>query len=130
MKQSKVFIKLYPFFQLITTLLPLLVIILGGYMVIQGEISLGTLAAFTEYSLNIVWPMEMIGWLSNDLASAIASYRRIKKIFQENPTIIEEDEPVILDEVKEEIEFKNVSLQSMIVRYLKILALNFQLVKP
>ena len=109
MKQSKVFIKLYPFFQLITTLLPLLVIILGGYMVIQGEISLGTLAAFTEYSLNIVWPMEMIGWLSNDLASAIASYRRIKKIFQENPTIIEEDEPVILDEVRGEIEFKNVS---------------------
>lgn len=110
MKQSKVFIKLYPYFQLITKLLPMVVILFGGRQVINGEISLGTLGAFTEYSMNIVWPMEMLGWLSNDLAAAFASYKRIKKIFNEKPVITEPAEPIILDEVKGLVEFNHVSL--------------------
>lgn len=110
MKQSKVFIKLYPYFQLITKLLPMIVILFGGRKVIRGEISLGTLGAFTEYSNNIVWPMEMLGWLSNDLASAFASYKRIQKIFAMKPEITEPENPVILDEVKGSVEFDHVSL--------------------
>lgn len=110
MKQSKVFIKLYPYFQLITKLLPMIVIFFGGRMVINGEITLGTLGAFTEYSMNIVWPMEMLGWLSNDLAAAFASYKRIKKIFAEKPVITEIDNPIVLEEVNGLIEFDKVSL--------------------
>lgn len=110
MKQSKVFIKLYPYFQLITKLLPMVVIFFGGRQVINGEITLGTLGAFAEYSMNIVWPMEMLGWLSNDLAAAFASYKRIKKIFEEKPVILEKDKPIVLDGVKGSIEFDNVSL--------------------
>lgn len=109
MQQSKVFIKLYPYFQLVTKFLPLLVIILGGYQVIKEDITLGTLGAFTEYSMNIVWPMEMLGWLSNLLASAIASIRRIKKIYEEQPMITEVEHPTVLQSVKGSILFDNVS---------------------
>jgi ATP-binding cassette subfamily B protein len=109
MQQSKVFIKLYPYFQFITKLLPMVVIILGGYQVIQGEITLGTLGAFAEYSTNIVWPMEMLGWLSNDFASAIASIKRIKKIYAEKPLITEQETPVVLEEVKGGVQFNHVS---------------------
>ncbi|NLK29070.1 MAG: ABC transporter ATP-binding protein [Clostridiales bacterium] len=109
MKQSKVFIKYYPYFQFVTKLLPMIIIIIGGYQVIQGEISLGTLGAFTEYSMNIVWPMEMLGWLSNEFASAIASNKRIKKIYEEKPLITEIDNPILLDEVKGAIKFNHVS---------------------
>jgi len=109
MKQSRVFIKIYPYFQLITKLLPMVIVLFGGYQVIKGYISLGTLGAFTEYSMNIVWPMEMLGWLSNDLAAAFASYKRIQKIFAEKPEITEPENPVVLDEVKGTIEFDHVS---------------------
>ncbi len=109
MKQSKVFIKYNPFFQFVTRLLPILVITFGGFMVIRKEISLGTLGAFVEYSNNIVWPMEMLGWLSNDLASAIASNKKLKKIYAESPVITEVTEPVQLDKVTGDIEFRNVS---------------------
>ena len=109
MKQSKVFAKYYPYFQFVTKLLPIFVIVIGGYQVIQDEITLGTLGAFTEYSMNIIWPMEMLGWLSNDFASAIASNRRIKKIYAEEPTIIEVENPVVLDEVKGSVTFQQVS---------------------
>jgi ATP-binding cassette subfamily B protein len=110
MKQSKVFIKLYPYFQLITKLLPMIVILFGGRQVINGVITLGTLGAFTEYSMNIVWPMEMLGWLSNDLAAAFASYKRIKKIFAQKPVISDPENPLTLDNVNGKIEFNNVSL--------------------
>lgn len=110
MQQSKVFIKLYPYFQLITKLLPLIVIFFGGRYVINGEMSLGSLGAFTEYSMNIVWPMEMLGWLSNDLAAAFASYKRIRKVFNKEPDIIQLENPIVLDDVKGSIEFDKVSL--------------------
>ena len=109
LKQSNVFIKYYPYFQFVTKLLPLVAIILGGYQVIQGNMTLGALGAFTEYSTNIVWPMEMLGWLSNDFASAIASTGRIKKLFAENPEIQDPKDPLILDTVAGSIQFDRVS---------------------
>ncbi len=109
MNQSRVFIKIYPYFQFVTKLMPLVIIILGGRQVIQGTITLGTLGAFVEYSMNIVWPMEMLGWLSNEFASAIASSKRIKKIYAEKALIIEPEHPVLLNEVMGCVQFKNVS---------------------
>lgn len=108
MKQSKVLVKYYPFFQFTSKLMPVLTIIYGGVLVLQGEITLGTLGAFTEYSTNIVWPMEMLGWLTNDIASAFASNKRIKKIYEEVPVIQESADPTKLNEVKGDIEFNHV----------------------
>lgn len=109
MKQSKVFIKLYPYFQFITKVLPLLIIVLGGYQVMNGKMTLGTLGAFTAYSMNIVWPMEMLGWLSNDFAAALASGRRINKIFAQKPVITEPENPIVLNEVSGNVKFSHVS---------------------
>ncbi len=109
MKQSRVFVKYYPYFSLITKLLPLIILLLGGKFVIDEQLSIGSLSAFVEYSMNIVWPMEMLGWLSNDFSSGVGSYRKIKKLYQEKPTITEPDEPEILDRIQGQVEFQNVS---------------------
>jgi len=109
MQQSKIFIKLYPYFQFVTKILPLVVIILGGKMVIDGKITLGTLGAFTEYSMNIVWPMEMLGWLSNLFASSLASTNRVGKIFNEQPLVTSPQQPTTLNEVTGSIHFNKVS---------------------
>ncbi len=110
MKQSKVLVKYQPLFQFITKLLPIMAVIYGGSLAINGEISVGTLAAFVQYCYNVVWPMEMLGWLFNDLAAASASNKRIKKMYEEKPEIIEKENPIELEDVKGDIEFKNVSL--------------------
>lgn len=109
MKQSKMFVRYYPYFQFVTRALPLMVIVLGGMQVIRGKITLGSLGAFTEYSNNIIWPMEMLGWLSNGFASAIASYKKIKTIYANKPEIEEIESPTILEDVKGNIEFDHVS---------------------
>ena len=110
-KQSKVFAKYYPYFQVITKLLPILVLLLGGYRFIHGYLTIGALFAFLEYSMNIVWPMEMLGWLSNSFSSAVASNRKLRKLYSETASIQEIEEPIVLDAVKGKITFENVSFR-------------------
>lgn len=109
MQQSKVFVKYYPCFQIVTKLLPMMILLFGGRLVMQDIITLGALSAFIEYSNNIVWPMEMLGWLSNDLSAGIASNKKIQKIYNEIPAITKPKNPVMLDNVKGKIEFSHVS---------------------
>ena len=109
MQQSKVFVKYDPYFSLVTKVLPLITVMSGGYFVIHGEMTLGSLSAFLEYSNNIVWPMEMLGWLTNSASSAIASNRKIQKIYQEKPAVTENARPVTKEQIAGKIEFSNVS---------------------
>ena len=109
MEQSKVFVKYYPCFTVVRAVLPLLTILVGGRFVMDGEMTLGNLTAFVEYSTNIVWPMEMLGWLTNSFSSAVASQKKIRKIYREQPSIAESAEPVMLDKVKGRICFDHVS---------------------
>lgn len=115
MKQSKIFVKYHPLFSLVSKLLPILVLLIGGYIYIyvnsSAEFSLGSLGAFIQYSTNIVWPMEMLGWLTNSLSSAVASNKKIKKLYQEIPTIKEDTNPVILKQVSGDISFDHVSFK-------------------
>lgn len=109
MKQSKVLVRYYPYLQIITKLILMLVLLIGGRLVINDRITLGMLGAFLEYSNNIVWPMEMLGWLSNDLSAGLASNKKLNKIYEAEPAIKEPENPVVLDRVRGEIEFRNVS---------------------
>ncbi len=109
MEQSKVFVRYYPFFSVVTKVLPLLTILVGGKIVIDGGMTLGEMTAFVEYSTNIVWPMEMLGWLTNSFSSAVASNKKINKIYQEKASIVEMTKPVNLDHVQGKISFDHVS---------------------
>lgn len=110
MTQSKIFVKYHPLFTLVTKVLPLIVLLSGGYLVIKEDFSLGSLSAFIQYSMNIVWPMEMLGWLTNSLSAAVASNRKLKKIYAEASEIKEAAEPVILNNVLGKITFEGVGL--------------------
>lgn len=110
MEQSRVFVKYHPIFTLITKVLPLIILLSGGYLVITEGFSIGSLSAFIQYSMNIVWPMEMLGWLTNSFSAAIASNRKLKKIYAEHTDITEKEQPLLLDTVKGKITFDQVGL--------------------
>lgn len=107
-EETKTFVTYYPYFQFITRVLPFLTLLLGGLYFINEKMTLGELTAYVAYSQNIVWPMEMLGWLTNSFASAIASYKKIKKIYDETSLVNTPDSPVTLSEIKGHISFENV----------------------
>lgn len=109
MEQSNIFVKYHPYISLISKILPISVLLFGGVQVMQGEFTLGELSAFFAYSNNIVWPMEMLGWLTNSLSYAVASNRRIQKLYGEKPAVKDPETPVVLSSVKGQITFEHVS---------------------
>ena len=109
MEQSNIFVKYHPYISLISKILPISVLLFGGVQVMQGEFTLGELSAFFAYSNNIVWPMEMLGWLTNSLSYAVASNPRIQKLYEEKPAVKDPETPVVLPSVKGQITFEHVS---------------------
>ena len=96
---SRVFVKYNPMIQTITRLLSVISLLLGGLIVMKGnplqggaKMSVGELIAFTQYVGGMIWPMEMLGWLTNGLSSARASVKRLNKIYAEMPDITENSE--------------------------------------
>lgn len=115
MEQAKVLIKYDPNISFLTKAMLVLILLFGGLMVIAGGFSIGSLGAFMEYANNIIWPIENMGWLSNSLASAVASNRKINRILEETPKICDPEQsrtagqPKRAEQIKGELEFKNVS---------------------
>lgn len=107
--ETKTFIKYYPYFQFISRVLPLLTILAGAVFYIRGAMTLGQLTAYVSYTQNIVWPMEMLGWLTNSFSSAIASYKKVKKIYDEVSTITDSCNSKDPQNIQGHITFKNVS---------------------
>lgn len=111
MQEAKVMIRFYPVFQLAGTLLPVACAVFGGISVIHGKMNLGSLAAYIIYARNCTWPMEELGWITNDISSSIASLKKVKKIYKEHSTLSLDPFAKHVDKVVGEIEFDNVSLK-------------------
>lgn len=87
MEQARLIARYQPNISFLSKVLLMTIIVAGGILVIRGRMTIGQLGAFSEYASNIIWPMEMVGWLSNDLAAALASEKKIRAIFAEEPKI-------------------------------------------
>lgn len=111
LEQTKILTRYYPVYQFIGAILPVVCAILGGILVIQNKMDLGSLVAFVEYSRDCTWPLDMFAELANELSSSFASYKKVKAIADEKPALSENAAPVVLDRVEGDLEFRNVSLK-------------------
>lgn len=110
-KQTKVLVRYYPYFQFVGSLLPVMMTILGGYYVVKGQLTLGAMVAFVQYCRGIVWPMEVLGEMTNEISSIAASYKKINKIYAQSATVKEPENPVTLETVKGDIAFDHVTFR-------------------
>lgn len=111
MSLAKTMAKYNPNISFLTKTLLILSVTVGGVFVVREQISLGQLSAFIEYANNIVWPMEILGWVTNSMAAAVASNKKINRILEEEPQIVSPEKPQRMDEIKGELEFRHVSLK-------------------
>lgn len=103
----RLFALLIPVIVLTSNLARLAVLSLGGHFVIDGTMSLGEFAAFSSYISILIFPILIIGFMSNVIARASASYQRIHSIL-ESPDFI--DKGTEMQPLKGNIELKNVSV--------------------
>jgi ATP-binding cassette subfamily B protein len=74
------FALLIPLIVFVANLAMLAVLALGGHFVISGSMSLGDFAAFNSYIALLIFPIILIGFMSNVIAQANASYRRVDEV--------------------------------------------------
>jgi ATP-binding cassette subfamily B protein len=76
----RLFASLIPIIVFSTNLATLMILTLGGHFVIQGSMSLGDFTAFNSYLAILIFPVILIGFMSNVMAQATASYGRISVV--------------------------------------------------
>ena len=80
----------------------------GGWLVIQGEIALGSLVAFNMYLMMIQMPFRFLGWMLMLEQRAKASAGRIFEILDTTSEIKDKEDRVKMKELKGNISFKDV----------------------
>jgi ATP-binding cassette subfamily B protein len=101
------FATLIPVINFVGNLATLTVLALGGHFVISGRLSLGDFAAFNSYITILIFPIIVIGFMSNLIAQAAASYERIDSVLIANETA---DTGTIEKPLEGNVVLKNISV--------------------
>ena len=76
----RLFAGLIPVITFVSSLAILAVVLLGGHFAIIGTMTLGEFTAFNSYIAILIFPILIIGFMSNVIAQAQASYGRIEDV--------------------------------------------------
>ena len=103
----KIFATLIPIVVFIGNLASLIILALGGHFVIQGSMTLGDFAAFNSYLVILIFPIIVIGFISNFIVQASVSYARIHSVLTAVETA---DTGTVSTPLKGNIELRNISV--------------------
>ena len=100
--------KYIPVFEFLSNVLTVVLMVYGGYMVIQGEITLGNLVTVNGYLWMLTVPLRMAGWWINDIHRFTTSAEKIYNTYKQEPEVKMPGKPVERKRMDGDVEFKNV----------------------
>jgi ATP-binding cassette subfamily B protein len=86
-------------------------LLFGGYLTVSRQISLGSFVAFTLYLAMLITPLQQMGFVFNYFQRAAASLKRLQTLLAERPEIVDAANPVPVDSLVGDIEFRLSSYQ-------------------
>lgn len=99
---------IHPSMRLLSNLGYISVTILGGSLVIRGQLTVGEIQAFIQYLRSFQDPLMQIANITNILQQTAAAAERVFEFLNEEEISADPQNPVIVDRVNGEVEFKNV----------------------
>ncbi len=76
----RLFAAMIPVITFATNLATVVILAVGGHFVIAGSMSLGDFTAFNSYLFILIFPIILIGFMSNVIAQATASFHRLNVV--------------------------------------------------
>ncbi len=111
-KANFTWLRFFPFMNMISQSLGVIVLLVGGIFWINGSITAGVYTAFNSMTWMLSNPMQMLGNTINDISRFSASMSKIMEIYETEPKIVDRENPVVPKErIKGDIVFDNVSLE-------------------
>ncbi len=98
----------FPLIYLFMFLGQVAVTVVGGMMVLRGEMTIGTLLTFIAYLTMLYGPLEFMSWVSNWWARCVDAAQRVFEIIDAKPDVAEPERPVPLEDFQGRIDVKDV----------------------
>ena len=109
---SGIWKKYVPIFEFLSNMLTVVLMVYGGYMVIQGEISMGSLVTVNGYLWMLTVPLRMAGWWINDIHRFTTSAEKIYNTYAQEPSVRTPDRSAERRRLNGDVEFRHVSYQA------------------
>jgi len=119
----RLFATLIPIVVFVGNMASLAILALGGHFVMTGSMSLGDFAAFNSYLVLLIFPIMVIGFISNFIAQASVAYGRISEVLNAPET---SDTGTIETPLRGKIELKNIHVKMGEKPVLKDISLTIQ----
>ena len=111
MEQAKIIGDYFPPIEFLTNIALVIMIVLGGFLVMDGEVSIGILVAFNGYIWNLIWPMRMLGELTDLLSRTVSSANKIFAIMDKEPSIKTKENFKDVKNIKGNIKFEGINFR-------------------
>jgi ABC-type multidrug transport system fused ATPase/permease subunit len=98
----------FPAVDILSSVATAIVLGVGGWLVVDGEMTIGTLLAFTLYLANFFDPIQQLSQLYNTFLSATAALDRITAVLDEEPEIVDADDARELPAIRGHVRFEHV----------------------
>jgi ATP-binding cassette, subfamily B, bacterial len=87
------------------------VLLLGGFNVVQGTLSIGGLIAFMNYVFMLTWPMDAIGWVLSMSEECQTASERLNEVLDSRPEIADRPGARTLERSHGRIELRGVGFK-------------------
>lgn len=87
------------------------VVAFGGVLVVNGRMQLGDLLSFVVYMQMLASPIEFLSWAFNWWTRCADSAQRVFEIIDAKPDVYDRENPIILPEIKGDIEISELSFE-------------------
>lgn len=98
-----------PMMRFVSNIGYVIVCVVGGYLAIQGKITIGDIQAFIQYSNQFTQPIVQTANIANIIQSTVASAERIFELLDEVEEIPDASDAKLIEFPKGEVKFENVN---------------------
>jgi ATP-binding cassette, subfamily B, bacterial len=109
MRNARISAKRQAVMQAVPSLAQVAILALGGWLAMEGDITLGTLLAFQTYLLQLVAPVRQVAGMMVMASTARAAAERIFELLDSTPDVVEKAGARAVEDVRGEVVFDDVS---------------------
>ncbi len=106
---EKAFNTFYPILGFIMSLGNFLILYFGGRLVLGDQMLIGELFLFTSYANRIYGPLRFLTSVPRWLHNAMISAERVFEVIDQQPDVVDREEPITIPQIKGKIELNNVT---------------------
>lgn len=95
-ERARIEAEYFPWMDFVSGMMFIILVLAGAHRLIEGTLSIGTFFSFNWYIWGLIWPVRILGWLTNITRQAAAAAPRVFELYDAAETLLDKDVTVPL----------------------------------